>query len=107
MLEALLDSLASVAAVCQGGAAVLIDDDLDATVLQFYRQPPGGVLPVQVLVLPGADPGRLAVTLTSRIDSAEKPWTALSAAAERGVAERWQLQAKLTESTAAAVRRAK
>ncbi|MGH9114770.1 MAG: hypothetical protein ACRDWW_02975, partial [Acidimicrobiales bacterium] len=97
----------SAAAVCQGGAAVLIDDDFDAAVVQFYRQAPGGVLPVQVLAPPSGDAGRLAATLTVKIDAQEKPWSEVSAAAERGVAERWQLQANLTESTAAAVRRGK
>jgi UDP-2,3-diacylglucosamine pyrophosphatase LpxH len=85
-------------AQCQGGALVLLDDDLNSSVLVMYQQRPGGVAPAQVLADPGgssiANP--LPAFVTERMAADERSWKTISAAAEPLVAERWQLQANLS-----------
>ncbi len=89
-------------AVCQGGAAVLLDDDLNAALLQLYRQRPGGVEPVRVVppAFGPTEPNPLAATLCERIDPEAAAWKAITNAAQLLVAERWQLQANLSRTVA-------
>lgn len=79
----------------QGGVAVLVNDDLDAASLQFYRQGPIGTpSPVQILPPPaGEPPSAWHRELASRIDPATEPWASLSASAAQAVAQRHRLQA--------------
>jgi hypothetical protein len=79
----------------QAGVAVLVNEDLDAASLQFYRQSPGAA-PVPVQLLPpsaGVQPSAWHTELASRIDPAAAPWSALSASAAELVAQRHRLQA--------------
>jgi hypothetical protein len=79
----------------QAGAAVLVNEDLDAASLQFYRQGPGSApVPVQLLPPPpGAQPSAWHTELASRIDPAAAPWSTLSESAAKLVAQRYRLQA--------------
>ena len=86
----------AVPALTQGGAAVLVDDDLNTTSLQFYRQTlDGGTAPVQLLA-PSGDAGAgnpLHTSLASSIDPATEPWKTISSAAAELIAQRHRLQA--------------
>jgi hypothetical protein len=79
----------------QAGVAVLVNDDLDAVSLQFYRQSPGEApAPVQLLPPPaGGQPSAWHTELASRIDPAAPPWSTLSESAAKLVAQRHRLQA--------------
>lgn len=79
----------------QAGVAVLVNENLDAASLQFYRQSPGSApVPVQVLPPPaGGQPSAWHSELASRIDPAAAPWAALSESAAKLVAQRHRLQA--------------
>jgi hypothetical protein len=79
----------------QAGVAVLVNEDLDAASLQFYRQAPGSApVPVQLLPPPpGVQPSAWHSELESRIDPAAEPWTTLSDSAAKLVAQRHRLQA--------------
>ena len=79
----------------QAGVAVLVNEDLDAASLQFYRQSPGSApVPVQLLPPPaGGQPSAWHSELASRIDPAAPPWATLSESAANLVAQRYRLQA--------------
>lgn len=78
----------------QAGVAVLVNEDLDAVSLQFYRQDPGSApVPVQLLPPPGEQPSAWHCELASRIDPAAPPWAALSESAAKLVTQRHRLQA--------------
>ena len=79
----------------QAGVAVLVNEDLDAASLQFYRQATGSApVPVQLLPPPsGVQPSAWHSELASRIDPAAEPWTTLSESAAKVVAQRHRLQA--------------
>jgi hypothetical protein len=79
----------------QAGVAVLVNEDLDAASLQFYRQSPGSApVPVQLLPPPaGEQPSAWHTELAARIDPAAPPWTKLSESAAELVAQRHRLQA--------------
>jgi hypothetical protein len=78
----------------QAGVAVLVNDDLDAASLQFYRQSVDSA-PVPVQFLPpsaGRAPSAWHTELASRIDPAAAPWATLSESAGQLVAQRHRLQ---------------
>jgi len=78
----------------QAGVAVLVNDDLDAASVQFYRQGAAALSPVQLLPPPaGEPPSAWQTELASRIDPAAEPWAALSASAAQAAAQRHRLQA--------------
>jgi len=79
----------------QAGVAVLVNEDLDAASLQFYRQGPDSApVPVQLLAPPaGSQPSAWHSELASRIDPAAAPWATLSESAAQLVAQRHRLQA--------------
>ena len=79
----------------QAGVAVLVNDNLDATSLQFYRQSPDSApVPVQLLPPPaGSQPSAWHTELASRIDPAAAPWSTLSESAAKLVTQRHRLQA--------------
>ena len=79
----------------QAGVAVLVNEDLDAASLQFYRQGPGSApVPVQLLPPPAdGQPTAWHSELASRIDPAAAPWATLSESAAKLVAQRHRLQA--------------
>ena len=79
----------------QAGVAVLVNEDLDAASLQFYRQSPGSApVPVQLLPPPaGSQPSAWHSELASRIDPAAAPWATVSESAANLVAQRNRLQA--------------
>ncbi len=81
----------------QGGAVVLVDDDLDVASLQFYRQSTGpSVSPVQVLGGASEAPaGSLPAELAARIDPAKEPWASFTAGVTTLAAQRHRLQAAL------------
>jgi hypothetical protein len=91
-------------AVSQGGAAVLLDDDLNAASLQFYRQTPdGGSTPVQLLTPPaeeGINP--LEAALAAAVQPADEPWRGVTEAADKMVRLHHQVQADLVKSGVAA-----
>jgi hypothetical protein len=77
----------------QAGVAVLVNDDLETTSLQFYRQ---GTAPVPVQFLPppaGERPSAWQSELESRVDPAAEPWATLSHQAAEIAAQRHRLQA--------------
>jgi len=78
----------------QAGVAVLVNDDLDAASLQFYRQGTAATpSPVQLLPPPGGEPpSAWHNELTGRIDPAAEPWASLSASAAQMEAQRHRLQ---------------
>jgi hypothetical protein len=85
----------------QGGVAVLLDDDLNAASLEFYRQMPDGGAGAVRLLEPdaGGDDGNpLAARVAAAIDPAAEPWRAVSAAAGELIAQRHRLQAALVAS---------
>ena len=75
----------------------MVNENLDAASLQFYRQSPGSAaVPVQFLPPPaGQQPSAWHSELASRIDPAA-PWTTLSESAAKLVAQRHRLQAATT-----------
>jgi len=79
----------------QAGVAVLVNENLDAVSLQFYRQnPESAPVPVQLLPPPpGSQPSAWHTELASRIDPAAAPWSTLSESAAKLVAQRHRLQA--------------
>jgi hypothetical protein len=79
----------------QAGVAVLVNEDLDAASLQFYRQSAGSApVPVQLLPPPaGEQPSAWHTELAARIDPAAPPWSTLSESAAELVAQRHRLQA--------------
>ncbi len=91
----------SAPALTQGAVGVLIDEELNVASLQFYRQnADGGTDPVQVLAPaePGANP--LHDKLAAEIDPSSEPWRTVSEAAAQLVAQRYRLQAAITEAQA-------
>jgi hypothetical protein len=83
----------------QAGVAVLVNDDLDAAAVEFYRQGPAAS-PVQVLPPPsGEAPSAWHEELTARIDPTEEPWASLSTAAAQAAAQRHRLQAATISAT--------
>ncbi len=88
-------------ALTQGGAAVLLDDDLNVASLQFYRQTPdGGSAPVAILTppSPGGDLNPLEASLTAAIDSTDEPWRTISSAANDLIAQRHRLHTALVDA---------
>jgi hypothetical protein len=81
----------------QAGVAVLVNDDLDAASLQFYRQRTGPApVPVQLLAPPeGEQPSDWDRELASRIDPAAEPWATLARSAAEAEAQRHRLQAAM------------
>jgi hypothetical protein len=79
----------------QAGVAVLVNSQLDAASVQFYRQETADApSPVQLLSPPdGETPSAWHEELASRIDPAAEPWVSLSASAAQLVAQRHRLQA--------------
>jgi hypothetical protein len=79
----------------QAGVAVLVNSELDAASVQFYRQQPGDApSPVQVLATPdGETPSAWHAELAARIDPNAEPWVSLSASAAQLAAQRHRLQA--------------
>jgi hypothetical protein len=83
----------------QGGAAVLLDDELNAASVLFYRQSPdGGADPPQVLAAAGGRPNPLQTAVAAAIDPAAGVWRAVTAAAADLVAQRHRLQQSLISS---------
>ena len=76
------------AAATQGAAAVLLDEDLNAVNLQFYRQAAGGTVPVQVRAAPGSAPNPLLEQLTKALDPGAEPWSSVTSVAAELIAER-------------------
>lgn len=91
-------------AVTQGGAAVLLDENLNAVNLQFYRQAAGGTLPVEVVAPAGGDANPLLEHLSQAVDPNAEPWSSVTSAAAALIAERWTLQGNLLARAAAAGR---
>jgi UDP-2,3-diacylglucosamine pyrophosphatase LpxH len=88
-------------ALTQGGVAVLLDEDLNAASLQFYRQTSeGGAAPVELLAADGdsSPPNPLHAALASSVDPADKPWAAISAAAADLIGQRHRLQATVEQA---------
>jgi hypothetical protein len=80
----------------QGGAAVLLDDELHAASLLFYRQrPDGGAEPPQLLAPADGAPNPLHVSLAASVDPAAGVWRAVAAAAADLVPQRHRLQQSL------------
>jgi hypothetical protein len=78
----------------QAGVVVLVNDDLDAASVQFYRQSASAHSPVQLLPPPaGESPSAWHTELASRIDPTAEPWVSLSASAAQAAAQRHRLQA--------------
>ena len=84
----------AVPAPVQAGVAVLVNENLEAAALQFYRQGPGSApVPVQLLPPAGGQPSAWHSELAARIDPAAPPWATLSESAAHLVAQRHRLQA--------------
>jgi hypothetical protein len=81
----------------QAGVAVLVNDELDAAPLQFYRQrAKTAAAGVQLLPPPAGElPSGWHRELASRIDPAAAPWTAVSQSAAELEAQRHRLQAAM------------
>jgi hypothetical protein len=78
----------------QAGVAVLVNENLDAASLQFYRQSPESApVPVQLLPPAGGQPSAWHSELAARIDPAAAPWATISESAAELVAQRHRLQA--------------
>ena len=74
---------------------MLINDQLEAASVQFYRQETANA-PSPVKLLPPADgdsPSAWHQELASRIDPAAEPWASLARSAAELVAQRHRLQA--------------
>jgi hypothetical protein len=86
-------------AITQGGVAVLLDDDLNAASLQFYRQRSDGRTdPPRLLAPAGGQPNSLQAWLASEIDPKAEVWRTVAAASAELVAERHQVQKLLMTS---------
>jgi hypothetical protein len=86
-------------AITQGGVAVLLDEDLNAASLQFYRQrSDGGTDPPQLLAPGGGPPNPLQTRLAAEIDPKAEVWRAVAAASAELVAERHRVQKLLMTS---------
>ena len=80
----------------QGGAAVLLDDDLHAATLLFYQQSPDGrAAPPKLLAPAGVEPNPLQASLAAAVDPANDVWGAVGSAAADLVAQRHRLQQSL------------
>ena len=77
----------------QGGAAVLVDDNLDVACLQLYRQSDGTGVPVQVL----RPVGEFGQELARSVSPAAEPWASVSRAAAQLVSSRHRLQRRIVE----------
>jgi len=79
----------------QAGAAVLVNSELEAASVQFYRQETANAAsPVQLLPpAEGESPSAWHAELASRIDPAAEPWASLAKSAAQLVAQRNRLQA--------------
>jgi hypothetical protein len=79
----------------QAGVAVLVNSELEAASVQFYRQEAANApSPVQLLAPPdGESPSAWHQELAARINPASEPWASLSTAAADLVAQRHRLQA--------------
>ena len=88
----------------QAGVAVLVNDELDAASLQFYRQGQvGTAVPVQLLPPPaGEQPSAWHNELAARIDPAAEPWASVSTSAAELAAQRHRLQAAMVSLRAMA-----
>jgi hypothetical protein len=81
----------------QAGVAVLVNEELDAASLQFYRQG-AQTAPVAAQLLPppaGEPPSAWHSELASRIDPEAPPWTTLAQSAAELEAQRHRLQAAM------------
>jgi 3',5'-cyclic AMP phosphodiesterase CpdA len=79
----------------QAGTAVLVNDELEAASVQFYRQEAANA-PSPVTLLPPAEGDTASAwheELASRIDPAAEPWGSLAQSAAQLVAQRHRLQA--------------
>jgi hypothetical protein len=79
----------------QAGAAVLVNGELEAASVQFYRQETANA-PSPVRLLPpanGESPSAWHEELAARIDPAAEPWASLAESAAQLVAQRHRLQA--------------
>lgn len=86
----------------QAGVAVLVNENLDAASLQFYRQDPSSApVPVQLLPPAGGQKSAWHAELASRIDPTAPPWSAMSGAAAELVTQRHRLQAATVAMRAA------
>jgi hypothetical protein len=94
------------AAPCQGGAMVVVDDDLNSAVLVAYQQDTDGVAPARVLPEPpeiaGTNP--LPAYISERLAADDQPWKAVGGAAQFEVGYRWRLQANLSRTVPVAHR---
>jgi hypothetical protein len=80
----------------QGGAAVLLDDDLHAATLLFYQQSPDGrASPPKLLASAGVEPNPLQASLAAAVDPANDVWGAVGSAAADLVAQRHRSQQSL------------
>jgi hypothetical protein len=81
----------------QAGVAVLVNDELEAASLQFYRQgAPAAPAGVQLLPPPaGEPPSAWHRELASRIDPAAAPWATLAHSAADLESQRHRLQAAM------------
>jgi hypothetical protein len=83
----------------QGGAAVLLDDDLNAASLVFYRQNrDGSADPPQVLAPASGRPNPLQAALVAAVDPAAGEWRAVAEASAELVVQRHRLQHSLIAS---------
>jgi hypothetical protein len=86
-------------AITQGGVAVLLDEDLNAASLQFYRQrPDSGTDPPQVLTSASGQSNPLQTWLAEAVDPKAEVWRAVAAASAELVAERHRVQQLLMTS---------
>jgi hypothetical protein len=86
-------------AITQGGVAVLLDEDLNAASLQFYRQrSDGGTDPPQILAPASGQPNPLQTSLAAAIDPKAEVWRAVAVASAELVAERHRVQELLMTS---------
>lgn len=77
----------------QGGAVVLLDEELNAATLELYRQTADGS-PAPVTVVGTGD--TLGGELAGVIDPKAEPWSSISRCAAELVADRHRLQAEIT-----------
>jgi hypothetical protein len=83
----------------QGGAAVLLDDELNAASILFYRQSrDGGADPPRLLAPVDGVPNPFQASLAASVDPAADVWRAVAAAAADLVAQRQRLQRSLTSA---------
>ncbi len=83
----------------QGGAAVLLDDDLNGATVLFYRQSPDGTAdPPQVLAPASGRPNPLQAALAEAIDPQAGVWRDVAEASAELVAQRHRLQESLIGS---------